>query len=175
MNYIKKYYVVALVINNNNVYGHIKESKAARGRFVDYAIRRMIKEIVESLIKLKNIDPNTPIKLIINIDQQSTKSNGYYNLHDGLVEELKYGIVNFNYSTKINPIVFSNLEIKESVFYDQKHYIITEKKILLKSDIRMSELLSESERDTLIIMTCAGEDLGNGDATERLILTAKRL
>ncbi len=69
----------------------------------------------------------------------------------------------------------SNLEIKESVFYDQKHYIITEKKILLKSDIRMSELLSESERDTLIIMTCAGEDLGNGDATERLILTAKRL
>ena len=28
------------------------------------------------------------------IDEQSTKSNGYYNLHDGLLEELKYVITN---------------------------------------------------------------------------------
>ena len=95
MNYIKKYYVIALVIKNENVYEHIKESKAARGRFVDYSIRRMIKEIIKSLIKCKSIDPNRPIRLIINIDQQSTKNNGYYNLYDGLIEELIYGIRNF--------------------------------------------------------------------------------
>jgi len=39
MNYIKKYYVVALVIENDNVYNHIKGNKAAKG----YALRRMIK------------------------------------------------------------------------------------------------------------------------------------
>lgn len=124
MNYIKKYYVIALVIKNENVYEHIKESKAARGIFVDYSIRRMIKEIIKSLIKCKSIDPNRPIRLIINIDQQSTKSNGYYNLHDGLLEELKFGIVNFNYSKKINPIVFSELEIKVSYQDSGKSYVV---------------------------------------------------
>ena len=124
MNYIKNYYVVALVIKNNEVYEHIKENKAAKGRFIDYSIRRMIKEIIKSLIKYKSIDPNKPIRLIINIDQQSTKNNGYYNLHDGLVEELKYGIVNYNYSTKINPIIFSDLEIKVSYQDSGKSYVV---------------------------------------------------
>ena len=54
MNYIKKYYVVALVIKNDNVCKYIKENKAAKGRFIDYSIRRMIKEIVEKLIKKAN-------------------------------------------------------------------------------------------------------------------------
>ena len=38
----------------------------------------MIKEMIKSLIKCNSIAPNLPIKLIININQQSTKSNGYY-------------------------------------------------------------------------------------------------
>ena len=69
MNYIKKYYVVALVIKNDYVYEHIKESKAAKGRFLDYSIRRMIKEIIKNLIKCSGIDPTKPIRLIVNIDQ----------------------------------------------------------------------------------------------------------
>ena len=124
MNYIKKYYVVALVIKNNNVYDHIKESKAARGRFIDYSIRRMIKDLIKTLIKSKSINPNKSLRLIINIDQQTTKSNGYYNLHDGLLEELKYGIVNFNYSLKTNPIIFSELEIKVSYQDSRKSYVV---------------------------------------------------
>ena len=124
MNYIKKYYVVALIIKNDNVYEHIKTSKAAKGRFVDYAIRRMVKEIIETLIKCNSINPNKPIRLIINIDQQSTKSNGYYNLQDGLIEELKYGIINYNYGTKINPIVYSDLEIKVSYQDSGKSYVV---------------------------------------------------
>jgi len=124
MNYMKKYYVIALVIKNYSVYDHIKENKAARGRFVDYSIRRMIKEMIKTLIKYKSIAPNKPIRLIINIDQQSTKSNGYYNLRDGLIEELKYGIVNFNYSMKINPICFSELEVKVSYQDSGKSYVV---------------------------------------------------
>lgn len=124
MNYIKKYYAVALVIKNDMVYKHIIENKAAKGRFLDYAIRRMIKEIVKSLIKSKSIDPKQPIKLIINIDQQSTKSNGYYNLRDGLMEELQFGIVNYDYAMKITPIVFSTLEISLSYQDSGKSYVV---------------------------------------------------
>lgn len=124
MNYIKKYYAVALVIKNDEVYEHIKESKAAKGRFVDYSIRRLIKEIIKDLIKGRSLNPNKKIRLIINIDQQSTKSNGYYNLHDGLYEELKYGIVNYNYATRIKPIIFADLEIKISYQDSGKSYVI---------------------------------------------------
>ena len=124
MNYIKKYYVVALIIKNENVYEHIINSKAAKGRFIDYSIRRMIKEVIIKLIKQKRIDINKPLKLIINIDQQSTKSNGYYNLRDGLMEELKYGIVNYNYSKKINPIIRSSLDIKVTYQDSGKSYVV---------------------------------------------------
>lgn len=143
MNYIKKYYVIALVIKNDNVYEHIKESKAAKGRFVDYAIRRMIKEMIKSLIKCNSLDSNKPIKLIINIDQQSTKSNGYYNLHDGLVEELKYGIMNYNYASKINPIVFSDLDIKVSYQDSGKSYVV-QAADLLAGTIRRTALQNQN-------------------------------
>lgn len=111
MNYLKKYYIVGLIIKNEDVYNYIKENKAAKGRFTDYAIRRFIKEIIKSLIKKEIIDPNKPLKLIINIDQQTTKSNGYYNLYNGLIEELKYGINNYNYSSKIKKIINSDLTL----------------------------------------------------------------
>ena len=108
MNYLNRYYTIALVVENDNVYDYIKQSKSAKGRFIDYSLRRLIKEIIKTLIKEEKIDPNKAIRLIINIDQQSTKSNGYYNLHDGLIEELKHGISNYNYFSKKNPIIFSS-------------------------------------------------------------------
>ena len=68
--------------------------------------------------------PKIPLKIIINIDEQSTKSNGYYNLKDGLVEELKYGIINYNYATNIRPIIKSDLEIIISYQNSGKSYVI---------------------------------------------------
>lgn len=124
MNYIKKYYVIALIIKNDDVYEHIKNNKAAKGRFTDYAIRRLIKETIISLVKSKGLNPNMPVKLIINIDQQSTKSNGYYNLHDGLVEELKIGFNNFNYSFQIKPVLSGDLELDISYQDSGKSYVV---------------------------------------------------
>lgn len=139
MNYLKKYYIIALVIKNDLVYNHIKESKSAKGRFIDYSIRRMIKEIIKNLIKHKSLDPNKPIRLIINIDEQSTKSNGYYNLQDGLFEELKYGILNYNYSKKLEPIIHNELEIKVSYQDSGKSYVV-QAADLLAGTIRKTSL-----------------------------------
>lgn len=124
MNYLNRYYTIALVVENDNVYDYIKQSKSAKGRFIDYSLRRLIKEIIKTLIKKEKIDPNKAIRLIINIDQQSTKSNGYYNLHDGLIEELKHGISNYNYFSKKKPIIFSDLEVKISYQDSGKSYVV---------------------------------------------------
>ena len=141
MNYIKKYYVTALVIKNDLVYEHIKTSKGAKGRFLDYSLRRMIKEIVKNLISSGKVNPDAPIRIIINIDQQTTKNNGYYNLHDGILEELKYGISNFDYFMSVAPIVKSDLEIRLTYQNSAKSYVV-QAADLLAGTIRRKSIIA---------------------------------
>lgn len=87
-------------------------SKDAKGRYRDYVIKLLIKDIIISLIKNNKIDPNKPVALIINMDQESAKTNGKYTLSEGIYEELIKGIINYNYGFKTNPILFNKLVIK---------------------------------------------------------------
>ena len=71
--------------------------------------------------------------------------------------------------------VFQNLKdlkVGDEVLYDITKYTIRRIEILPKSEVNMDKLLQEAEIETLVIMTCAGDDLGGGDATHRLIITA---
>ena len=124
VNYIKKYSVICCVINNDKVYPSIKASRASKGRFLDYAIKLLIKQAVKGLIREKRINPDLPIKLVINIDEQTTKTNGYYNLRDGILEELKYGIINYNYGCILKPIINSDLEVNVCYQKSDKSYLI---------------------------------------------------
>ncbi len=72
--------------------------------------------------------------------------------------------------------VFKNLDkakLGEEISYDDLAYKIVDVKLYEKSEIKMSKLLKEAEKKTLVLMTCAGDDLGDGDATHRLIITAE--
>jgi hypothetical protein len=111
INLCKQYKIFSLIINNDHVYPYIMRSKASRGRFVDYTQKIMFKEIIIKLIKEGVIIPTEPIKFVINIDQQTTKTNGYYNLGDGIFEELKHGYENFNYGTYGKPVVYNDLSV----------------------------------------------------------------
>lgn len=124
MNYIKKYSTICCIINNDKVYPNIKSDTASRGRFLDYSLKILIKHVVKNMIKEKRLDPNLPIKMIINIDEQTTKTNGYYNLRDGIIEELKYGIFNYNYGYFNTPIINSDLEVNVCYQKSEKSYLI---------------------------------------------------
>lgn len=124
MNYIKKYPILCCIINNDKVYPNIKSNTASRGRFLDYSLKLLIKQTIRSMIKEERINPNMPIKLVINIDEQTTKTNGYYNLRDGIIEELKYGIFNYNYGFFNTPIVNSDLEVSVCYQNSEKSYLI---------------------------------------------------
>ena len=43
---------------------------------------------------------------------------------------------------------------------------------LEKAAVDMSGILAKASRQTIVVMTCAGQDLGGGDATHRLLVTA---
>jgi len=124
MNYIKKYSILCCVINNDNIYPNIKNNTASRGRFLDYALKLLIKQTIKGLIHENLINPNNPVNLVINIDEQTTKTNGYYSLRDGIIEELKYGIYNYNYSIIHKPILNSELDVKICYQKSEKSYLI---------------------------------------------------
>ena len=71
--------------------------------------------------------------------------------------------------------VFENLNLTvvgDVIVYNGKNYWVTDIVVKEKSKIIMEELLEGADKDTLVIMTCAGEIFESGDATHRLIVTA---
>lgn len=74
--------------------------------------------------------------------------------------------------------VFKDLKkvrLGDTIFYNGKGYKITDTKTLAKSQVDMNKILARAPSNTLIVMTCAGEILDNGDATHRFIVTATEI
>lgn len=71
--------------------------------------------------------------------------------------------------------VFQNLKsvkLDDVVNYNGKDYRVIEIDMMPKAKVNMGKILSKADRDTIVIMTCAGTMLDGGDATHRLIITA---
>ena len=64
------------------------------------------------------------------------------------------------------------LKLDDMVQYDDKTYRVVLIDMMLKNTIDMKELLRGADKDTIVIMTCAGTLLDGGDATHRLMVTA---
>ena len=59
--------------------------------------------------------------------------------------------------------------------FDNKEYKVTSREVLPKNLVNMEEVVSETEVNTVILMTCAGESLGGHDYTHRLVITAEEV
>ena len=71
--------------------------------------------------------------------------------------------------------VFQDLDkvtLGDEIVYNDKTYYVDDITTLKKEEISMTNLLQREDKDTLVVMTCAGELLGEGEATHRLIITA---
>ena len=119
INYLSKYYLIAGIIQNKNIYANILNNPKSKGRFLDYVVKMTIKTAIINLIKENIINPNNNLKIIINIDEQNYKSNGYYNLKESIYEELKFGMINFKTNSNFKAIIKGKLEIKLN-FLDSK-------------------------------------------------------
>ena len=124
MNYIKKYPMFCCIIDNSRVKNYILESKSSKGRYLDYAQKLLIKKIFLDLIGEGKINSNKPIKLTMYIDEQTTKSNGYYNLKESIKEEFLHGIINYNYGVIHEAILYSSFEIDIHYVDSKKNYIV---------------------------------------------------
>lgn len=71
--------------------------------------------------------------------------------------------------------VFRDLDrviLGEKIEYNNKEYKVIKREIFAKSLISMNDVLESEDRDTIVLMTCAGQMLENSDATHRLMVTA---
>lgn len=124
INLCKKFKTFSLIIDNDKIYDSIMESKASKGRYLDYTQKLTFKDIVTKLITEGLVNPKQPINFTINIDQQATKSNGYYNLRDGLYEELVHGYFNYNYGISGKPTIYASLTLNVNYIDSKKSVII---------------------------------------------------
>lgn len=121
-NLVKHQNNFGVFINNEEIYGNIMNNKSARGRFTDYAQKRIIKDIVMHSIDACKININKPLYLYIKTDEYTSKSNGYYNLKDSIYEELVNGVINFNYSSVHSPILKSDLHISYTMYNSKYNF-----------------------------------------------------
>lgn len=122
---------------------------------------------VSSELNIPSIGLNTDVtELKLNHHQLDTPDNIV-----GSFTQFEHKTLLIGHSTS----VFQNLHqvtLGSSITYDRQTYRITAIDIIPKSTISMSQLLAPTTKDTIVIMTCAGQLLGDGDATHRLIVTA---
>ena len=78
-----------------------------------------------------------------------------------------------HYSTIFNNL--HHLKLRDLIHYNQTSYQVTKIDILEKSAISMQGLLQPTSDNTIVMMTCAGRDLGGGDFTHRLIIEASAI
>lgn len=149
-NIIKKNFTYALIISNQKIRDDIMDSKGSRGRFRDYAQKRIIKEIVQKLISQGQINPYKPVKLVIRIDQQGTSTDTGRAFETDIYNELINGTYNYNYNLIYKPVLFSKLEIDLKYVLSHKHECIQasdivagETRRIMISDIDIAEKIKE--------------------------------
>lgn len=64
------------------------------------------------------------------------------------------------------------ISISDEIIFNNNKYIVTQIELADKNVVNMDLILAPAEQDTLVLMTCAGELYENGDASQRLIITA---
>lgn len=129
-NTVKEYASAAAVVDIDKVYDYILSSKKSICRYKDYVLKRCIKDKLKRLIADGIISKSEDITISIYIDEQLTATDGYYDLRDSIMEELKYGIANFDYGIR-HPHIFE-ADVKVNIEYcDSSHnYMIQASDIL---------------------------------------------
>ena len=67
------------------------------------------------------------------------------------------------------------VQLGEIINYSGTDYRVTAIDMVPKPGVDMNKILAGADKDTIIIMTCAGQLLDGGDATHRLMITALRV
>lgn len=124
----------------------------------------------EEYLSIRSISLETPlarVELKDNVLNAPQYIAGAYHSHENKTLIIGHSLTIFE---NLNKIAFG-----DQIDYEDATYVVTNLETLAKSDIKMSEILKNESEPTLILMTCAGEQLSGVDFSHRLIVTAKKV
>lgn len=116
----------AVVVDCEKVEENIWKNKKSKQRFLDYCLKRAIKDKINKMLKEGAIDGSKPVQLVVRIDEHTTATDGCYELKEGIEEELINGTYNNKWNIFYGPILArgSGVDVK---------FINSEKSPLIRS------------------------------------------
>ena len=129
-NSVREYESVSAVVDISRVYDYILENKKAICRYKDYVLKICVKRKLKDMIQKGVLSPSDDVTLKIFVDEQLTATNGYYDLRDSIIEELQYGIVNFNYGVSHPKVFTGTVQVDLEYCESKNNYMIQASDIL---------------------------------------------
>lgn len=130
LNSVLEYESVSVSVELARVYGYIMENKKSRCRYKDYILKRCIKNKLLDMISRGIIKSDEDTVIDINIDEQLTATDGYYDLRDSISEELQHGIVNFNYGVTHPKVFLCDVRVNIKYCESKNNYLIQASDVL---------------------------------------------
>ena len=127
---VREYESISCSVEIGRVFSSILSDKKSICRYKDYVLKRCIKAKLLDLIKQGRIRADESISIEVNIDEQLTATDGYYNLQDSIKEELQHGIHNFDYGTFHKPVFEAEVDITIRYCESKNYYLIQASDIL---------------------------------------------
>ncbi len=103
------------IINQLKVFDNIYENKKSKQRYLDYAYKIGLKNVLLELAHQEKLDVNDISNMYIYVDEHTTATNGLYELKECLLQEFKYGTYNWNYTKFFKPL-FPNMNSLDVTF-----------------------------------------------------------
>ena len=123
-NSVREFESLSAAVEIKRVYDYILADKKSICRYKDYVLKICIKNKLQDLIRKGILHRDDDIDIFVYIDEQLTATNGYYDLRDSIREELRHGIVNFNYGV-VHPNVFTrNVNVYIEYCESKSNYLI---------------------------------------------------
>lgn len=93
-----------VVVDQQRIYKQIYQSKQDKERYLDYALKRGIKQAImcansSNLININEID-----RVSIVVDEHATATSGKYTLEESINEEFRHGTYSPNYDKYFEPL-----------------------------------------------------------------------
>lgn len=129
-NVMKTYETVSSIVKIKRIYEGILSNVKSICRYKDYILKLIVKEKLKDFIQCNKLDSAAKTRIYINVDEQLRSTSGVYNLETAIYEELKYGIVNYDYGKIHKPIFYGDVEVKVKYCESKHDYLIQASDIL---------------------------------------------
>ena len=112
-------YKFCVRIKQKELHRNIFENKKHKQRYLDYAYKMVLKRCFETLINSGYLNPDEVEGLYFFVDEQTTATDGLYELKENLLNEFKYGTFNYTWQ-KVFPPIFPKLANLELSYCNSK-------------------------------------------------------